>query len=103
MEVKAELDLYAYYENECPIYRVWINYTLYNERPYWIDCTREFIQELMFFELEPGEHTIVVEKISAPAAKIWVERLNMKYKDRKLVFDFPINPQDKQIIKFTIE
>lgn len=103
MEIQANLDLYAYYENACPNYRIWINDTLYNERQFWVNWTREYIEELMYFDLENGEHTIIIEKISALDAKLWAEKLIIKYKDRKKVFEFPINPQDKQIIKFTIE
>lgn len=103
MEIQANLDIYAYYEKEAPIYRVWINNILYNERVYWIDPKIEYIEEVMYFELDPGEHTILVEKISAPEAKIWLERAVIRYKDRKLMFDLSLDPKDKEIIKFTIE
>lgn len=103
MEAQANLFVYSYYEEECPIYRIWINDQVYIERPFWIDCLKEFINEVMFFELEPGEHTITLEKVFPSPAKIWAEKFTIKYRDKKNVFEFPVNPQDKQIIKFKIE
>ena len=103
MEVKANLNVYAYYEDQSPVYRIWINDNLYTERTFWPDCLIEFIQEEMFFELNHGKHIITLEKITEPTAKIWAEKLVIKYGMQENTFTFPINPQDKQIIKFIIE
>lgn len=103
MNILANLDIYAFYESSCPVFRIWINDNLYSEREFWADWTREYVEEAMSFELEPGEHTIILETIASPLSKIWAERLVLKYENTEKVLTFPLDPQHKQIIKFTIE
>lgn len=103
MDVRFNLDLYAYYEYQTLVYRIWINDNLYNEREFWTDCLSNYIEEEMFADLKPGEHTLTLEKISPSFGKIWTEKLVLNFNNFEKVLDFPINPQDKQIIKFTIE
>lgn len=102
MEVKISLDLYAYYEHRCPIYRVWVDDHLMNEREYWVDCLSNYIEEVLHLELEPGYHTLLVEKITVPQAKIWVEKAVIECGQSKEILSFGIRPQDKQTIKFLI-
>jgi hypothetical protein len=74
MIVKINADVYAYYEYQCPSYRIWVDDTLYNEREFWTDCLSNYIQEEMHVDLEPGMHSLTIEKISSPHAKIWIEK-----------------------------
>lgn len=102
--IQINAHVYAYYEYQCPVYRFWINDNLYNEREFWVDCLTNYIEEEMHVELNVGEHTLTIEKIKpASHAKIWVEKLVLKYNDTKKEINFPIEPRDKQIIKFKIE
>lgn len=102
MIVKINVDVYAYYEYQCPSYRIWVNDTLYNEREFWTDCLSNYIEEEMFVELNPGNHSITIEKISSPLAKIWVEKVIVTCDTSTEIFNFGINPDDKQTIKFLI-
>lgn len=102
MEVKINVDVYAYYEHQCPIYRIWIDDTLYNEREFWTDCLSNYIEEEIYVNLDAGEHVLTVERITAPAAKIWVEKVVISYEGKHEVLSFQVNPEDKQTIKFLI-
>jgi hypothetical protein len=104
MLVQINAHVYSYYEHQCPIYRFWINDNLYNEREFWTDCLTNYIEEEMHVELEPGEHIFTIEKIKPPAySKIWVEKLILNYNGIIKEMNFPVKPQNKQIIKFKIE
>jgi hypothetical protein len=104
MIVQLIAHVYAYYEYECPIYRFWINDNLYNEREFWVDCNTTYIEEEMYAELEPGEHTITIEKVKpATYAKIWIEKLVIMCNESTKELNLSVQPQDKQIVKFKIE
>ncbi len=104
MLVQINVDVYAYYEQACPVYRIWVNDTLYNEREHWVDWKYNYIEEELHVELEPGEHSLTIEKvISGATNKIWVERVIIKYPNNTNISEFPPAPQDKQIIKFKIQ
>ena len=102
MIVKINADVYAYYEYQCPSYRIWVDDTLYNEREFWTDCLSNYIQEEMHVDLEPGMHSLTIEKISSPHAKIWIEKAVVETEKTTEIFNFAINPDDKQTIKFLI-
>jgi hypothetical protein len=104
MIVQINAHVYAYYEYECPVYRFWINDNLYNEREFWADCNTNYIEEEMFAELDSGEHTLTIQKVKpATYAKIWIEKIVLAYNETTKEINFPIHPEDKQIIKFKIE
>lgn len=102
MEVKISFNLYAYYEHQCPIYRIWVDDHLMNEREFWTDCLTNYIEEVLHLELDPGYHTLLVEKITVPQAKIWVEKLIIENGASTEILNLGIRPQDKQTIKFLI-
>lgn len=103
MIVQINAQVYAYYEHQCPVYRFWINDNLYYEREFWVDCLSNFIEEEMFVELDVGEHTLIIEKLPTFYGKIWIEKIILKYNGIVKEINLPIEPQDKQIIKFKIE
>lgn len=104
MIVQINAQVYAYYEHYCPVYRIWINDNLFIEREYWVDCLSNLIEEEIFAELDVGEHTLTLEKAKPfPNAKIWIENIILTYDNNRKELNFPIQPQDKQIIKFKIE
>lgn len=103
MLVQLNLDIHAYYESTPPVYRIWINDTLYLEREYWIDWKATYIEEELHVDLEKGTHTILLEKIVTGATnKIWVEKMSYQYVGYLTTTIFGIDPQDKQIINFEI-
>lgn len=102
MEVKINADVYAYYEHQCPIYRIWVDDTLYNEREFWTDCLSNYIEEEIYVHLEAGEHTLTLERVTSPAAKLWIEKMIIEYEDNREILNLGINPEDKQTIKFLI-
>lgn len=104
MLVKINAHVYAYFEYANPVYRYWINDTLYNEREFWTDCRTNYIMEEIHLKLDPGEHTFTIEKVPGVTnARIWIEKFDIIYDIKHISLDFPINPQNKQIIKFEIE
>ena len=103
MEVKIQLHVYAYYEHNCPIYRVWINDTLYIEREFWTDCLTNFIEEEIYVELESGEHQIIVEKVRNNPARLWVEKFILTYENVLENHGYGIEPTNKHVIKFNIK
>lgn len=102
MEVKINADVYAYYEHQTPIYRIWIDDTLYNEREFWTDCLANYIEEEIYVDLETGKHELILERVTAPYAKLWIENVVIEYEGKQEVLKFKIDPQDKQTIKFHI-
>ena len=103
MLVKINVHVFAYYQDVCPAYRIWVNDTLYNERDFWPDWKINFIEEELYVEIEPGEHEIILEKvISGETNKIWIEKVVFEYPNNTVIGEFPPNPQDKQIVKFKI-
>lgn len=102
MEVKINADVYAYYEHQSPIYRIWVDDTLYNEREFWTDCLANYIEEEMYVDLEEGEHTLTLERVTAPYAKLWIEKVVISYEENEEILKFEIDPQDKQTVKFLI-
>jgi hypothetical protein len=102
MEVKINADVYAYYEHQYPIYRIWVNDTLYNEREFWTDCLSNYIEEEIYVDLEPGLHTLTLEKVTVHQAKVWFERVIVEHGTLKEILNFSTVPQDKQTIKFLI-
>lgn len=103
MLVQINLDVYAYYEQACPVYRIWVNDTLYNEREFWVDWQNNYIEEELHLELESGEHTLILEKVLSGATnKVWIEKIVFKYPNNCTTGTYPPDPQDKQIIKFKI-
>lgn len=104
MLVQINVDVYAYYEHTFPVYRIWVNDTLYNEREFWPDCLINYIEEEIHVELEKEENTLLIEKVSKdPKHKIWAEKVVIKYKNIIETKTFDLDPQDKQIIKFKIQ
>jgi hypothetical protein len=103
MLVQINVDVYAYYKHQPPVYRFWVNDTLYNEREFWVDCLSNYIEEEMYVELEPGKHTFLIEKVTTDIhSKIWVEKFVVKYNETVNTVFLNIDPQDKQIINFEI-
>jgi hypothetical protein len=103
MLVQINVDVYAYYKHQPPIYRFWVNDTLYNEREFWVDCFANYIEEEMYVELELGKHTFLIEKVVPDIqSKIWIEKICIQYQNVENTMTFPIDPQDKQIINFEI-
>jgi hypothetical protein len=103
MDVRLNVEVYSYYEGKCPTYRIYVNDHLYNEREFWVDCLVNLIEEEIFVDIDYGKHTLTIEKIMPPQAKIWVEKITLSYNNTIREISFPINPQDKQIIEFNIE
>ena len=58
--VKMELDVFAKWQFKPPMYRVYVNDELFNERNYsW--QTSEYITEILQISAEPGEYTVRIE------------------------------------------
>jgi len=58
--VKMELDVFAKWENKPPMYRIYVNDELFNERDYnWYPI--EYVTEILQISAEPGEYTVRIE------------------------------------------
>ena len=58
--VKMELDVFAKWQFKPPMYRVYVNDELFNERNYsW--QTSEYITEILQIKAEPGEYRVEIE------------------------------------------
>ena len=58
--VKMELDVFAKWQFKPPMYRVYVNDELFNERTYsWNQS--EYITEILQIKAEPGEYTVRIE------------------------------------------
>lgn len=92
MEIQINLHMYAYYEDntERPTYRLWINDILHSERYYWIDGREFYIDELMFFDLEPGEHILKIEKVRPlNLGYIWYQKFQLICPTTNISIDIP--------------
>lgn len=102
MEVRITADVNAFFYDVNPTYRIWIDDVLYVERDFWLDWQTYFIREEIFIELEPGAHTLLLEKIRPSGASIWIERFTFEQNTKTTSAECGINPQDKQTIQFNI-
>ena len=58
--VKMELDVFAKWQFKPPMYRVYVNDELFNERTYsWNHL--EYITEILQIKAEPGEYSVKIE------------------------------------------
>lgn len=103
MEVKINLDVYAFYEDDVVVYRIWLDNHLFLERKFWIDCLHSYIEEELHADLEPGSHVIMLEKLKPPLGKVWAEKLTVSYNDTKKNYNFEYSSLDKHLLEFTIE
>lgn len=103
MEVRIEAHVYAFYEHNVPTYRIWVDDNLYTEREFWPDCNVSYIEEHLIVDVEPGKHTLKLEKIRPKNREwVWVERLVLTSDNKKQDIGLEITKQDKQIIEFTV-
>jgi hypothetical protein len=103
MEVRIEAHVYSYYENKMPTYRIWVNDNLYTEREFWTNSLENFIIENIILEVEPGDHTITIEKVRPRHGEwVWIERMKMTYENTNVDSGFEIKKQNKQIINFKV-
>lgn len=102
MDVKINADVCAYYEHQYPIYRIWVDDSLHIEREFWTDCLSNYIEEEIYVDIEPGTHTLTLERVTVPQAKLWFEQVIVEHNNTKEIFHFGTVPQDKQTIKFLI-
>jgi hypothetical protein len=58
--VKMELDVFAKWNTHPPMYRVYVNDELFNERNYMWQPT-EYVTEILQISAEPGEYTVRIE------------------------------------------
>ena len=58
--VKMELDVFAKWQFKPPMYRVYVNDELFNERTYsWNQS--EYITEILQIKAQPGEYSVKIE------------------------------------------
>ena len=58
--VKIKLDIHAKWNQHPPMYRVYVNNELFNERNYMWQPS-EYITEILQMTAEPGEYTVRIE------------------------------------------
>ena len=58
--VKMQLDVHAKWNTHPPMYRVYVNDELFNERNYMWQPT-EYVTEILQISAEPGEDTVRIE------------------------------------------
>jgi hypothetical protein len=58
--VKIKLDIHAKWNQHPPMYRVYVNNELFNERNYMWQPS-EYITEILQITAEPGEYTVRIE------------------------------------------
>ena len=58
--VKIKLDIHAKWNQHPPMYRVYVNNELFNERNYMWQPS-EYITEILQITAEPGEYTVQIE------------------------------------------
>ena len=61
--VKMELDVHAKWNTHPPMYRVYVNDELFNERNYMWQPS-EYVTEILQIKAEPGEYTVKIENFS---------------------------------------
>lgn len=103
MEVRIEAHVYAYYEQNIPTYRIWVNDNLYTEREYWPNCSINYIEEQMIIEVQPGKHKITLEKVRPKNAEwVWIERVIIYAEGNTQDIGLDLTKQDRQVIEFTV-
>lgn len=103
MEVRIKAHLCAFYQHVVPTYRIWVNDNLYTEREFWINPLEDMIVENIIVEIEPGEHTITLEKVRPRNREwVWIERLLIVAGNNNYDIGFELKKQDKQVIPFKI-
>lgn len=103
MEVRIQAYVYAYYESNPPIYRIWVNDNLHTEREFWVDPTELVIVEQIIIDVEPGEHTLTIEKVQPRHGSwVWIERTVVTAGDNGYDSKYEIKKQNKQVINFKI-
>ena len=58
--VKMELDVFAKWQFKPPMYRVYVNDELFNERNYMWQPT-EYVTEILQIKAQPGEYNVRIE------------------------------------------
>ena len=59
--VKMELDVFAKWQFKPPMYRVYVNDELFNERSYSVATDLEYITEILQIKAQPGEYNVRIE------------------------------------------
>lgn len=103
MEVRIQAQVYSFYEHNVPTYRIWVDDNLYVEREFWPDPIAHFIEELLIVDVDPGKHTITLEKVRPRYREwAWIERVIITKDNNTQDIGLEIKKQDRQVIEFTV-
>ncbi len=79
--VKMELDVHAKWNTHPPMYRVYVNNELFNERNYMWQPT-EYVTEILQISAEPGEYTVRIEN---HGGKFTTRKLRCSYGSAEII------------------
>lgn len=87
-----------------PIYRVWVDNELMCERTFWLDSSKFYIDEMIYVELDAGNHAIKLELVDPSLGRVWIKRMvitNLDSTMQGLNYHVPQEPQGRiQIAEF---
>ena len=63
MEHKLEVDVHAHWNDQPPVYRLYIDNELFTERTFGWTAYQFYLTENMYCDLETGVHTLRLEKL----------------------------------------
>jgi hypothetical protein len=60
-DIKLEVEVHGYWNNEPPVYRIFVDQELFTERTFGWPSFKAFLREHIFCTLEDGLHTLRLE------------------------------------------